>query len=177
MFTWSLRDQRLRLLLALPLDQATSKDSTMTHSAASTQDFSNHGRIVKPFHVGLSLILLTAFVLSLWNLYRAWERGGGRLAAVSIVLLTLAGFHLFWYCRIFALKAQDRAIRAEENLRHYVLTSSLIDPRVTTRQVIGLRFAPDDEFLELTQKAAEEGLSEKEIKQEIKNWKADEYRV
>jgi hypothetical protein len=75
------------------------------------------------------------------------------------------------------LKAQDRAIRAEENLRHYVLTGKLLDPRVTTRQVISLRFAPDEELVALAQKAAEENLSEDEIKKAIKNWRSDDYRV
>ncbi|MGZ8919179.1 MAG: DUF6526 family protein, partial [Methylobacter sp.] len=40
---------------------------------------------------------------------------------ISIVLMSF-----FIFARSFALKAQDRAIRAEENLRHYVLTGKLI---------------------------------------------------
>ena len=49
--------------------------------------------------------------------------------------------------------------------------------KITTRQIVGLRFAPDDEFLILVDKAEKENLSEKEIKKLIKNWKADIYRV
>ena len=81
------------------------------------------------------------------------------------------------FSRIFPWKAQDRAIRAEENLRHYVLTGKLLDSRVTTRQVVGLRFASDEEFVALAQKAAEENLSEDQIKKAVKNWRADNYRV
>ena len=81
------------------------------------------------------------------------------------------------FARLFALKAQDRAIRAEENFRHYLLTGKPLDPRITVRQVIGLRFAPDDEFPALAAKAAAEGTSEDDIKKSIKNWKADHYRV
>ena len=44
---------------------------------------------------------------------------------------------LFFLCRIFPLKAQDRAIRAEENLRHYALTGKLLDSRLTISQIIG----------------------------------------
>ena len=84
---------------------------------------------------------------------------------------------LFFYCRIFPLKAQDRAIRAEENLRHYVLTGKLLDPRLTVRQIIGLRFASDAEFITLAQRAAEENLSGDDIKKAIKNWRADNYRL
>ena len=40
-----------------------------------------------------------------------------------------------------------------------------------------LRFASDEEFVQLAQKAASENLTSKQIKQEIKNWRGDYYRV
>ncbi len=45
------------------------------------------------------------------------------------------------------------------------------------RQIIGLRFASDEELPELAKKAADSGMSEDEIKKSIKNWKADTYRA
>jgi hypothetical protein len=93
------------------------------------------------------------------------------------VALCLALFILSFLARIFAMKAQDRAIRAEENLRHFVLTGKLLDPRLSVRQIIGLRFAPDEEFVALARRAVEENLSETDIKKAVKNWKADTYRV
>ncbi len=81
------------------------------------------------------------------------------------------------FARIFALKAQDRAIRAEENLRHFALTGKLLDPRLTVKQIIGLRFASDAEFVALAQRAAEEKLSLDAIKRAVKDWRADYYRV
>lgn len=143
----------------------------------ATQNYENHSRLVPPYHFLLSLTLLGAAVGSLWSLYRAFERGGGRLACLTLLLLTVAGVILFWYARVFALKAQDRAIRAEENLRHFALTGSLLDPRITIRQTIALRFAPDAELVELAQRAADESLSEDAIKKAIQQWKPDEYRV
>jgi len=65
----------------------------------------------------------------------------------------------------------------EENLRHYVLTGKLLDPRLTIRQVIALRFASDDEFVALAQEAAEKNLAPDAIKQAVKKWRADTYRV
>ncbi len=82
-----------------------------------------------------------------------------------------------WYRRIFPLKAQDRAIRAEENLRHYVFTGKLLPPNLKISQIVALRFAPDDEFLHLIEQTLDKNLTQKEIKKEIKNWKSDEYRV
>ena len=78
---------------------------------------------------------------------------------------------------LFALKAQDRAIRAEENLRHFALTGKLLDPRLDMRQVIALRFASDAEFVALARRAAADTLTPDAIKQAIQNWRADTYRV
>ena len=94
-----------------------------------------------------------------------------------IVAISIALMFSFYYLRIFALKAQDRAIRAEENLRHFAKTGKLLDPRLTVRQIIGLRFASDDEFEKLCERAINEKLSEDEIKKAITNWQADTYRA
>jgi hypothetical protein len=53
----------------------------------------------------------------------------------------------------------------------------LLDPKLTVRQIVGLRFAPDAEFVALARRAAAENLSEDAIKRAVKNWKADTYRV
>jgi len=79
----------------------------------------------------------------------------------------------FWYTRQFAVTVQDRAIRAEEGLRFYILARKALDSKLTKGQVIALRFAPDDEFLVLADRAVREGLSPREIKQAIKNWRPD----
>jgi len=75
------------------------------------------------------------------------------------------------------LEANDQAIRAEENLRHFTLTGKLLDPRLKPLQIVALRFASDGEFVALAIRAANEGLAPKDIKQAIKTWRADEYRV
>jgi hypothetical protein len=79
--------------------------------------------------------------------------------------------------RTYALKAQDRAIRAEESLRYFILTGKAIDTRLRMGQIVALRFASDNEFVALAEKAATEGLSGKQIKQLIQNWKADYRRI
>jgi len=57
------------------------------------------------------------------------------------------------------------------------MTGKLLDSKLTTRQIIGLRFASDDEFLELANKAVSENMSENDIKKAVKNWKPDTYRA
>jgi len=122
-------------------------------------------------------LLLVTFIGSLVNLYQSWGDHARFYSASLLVVLVFTTILVALFARTFALKAQDRAIRAEEQLRHYVLTGKLLDPRLTVRQIIGLRFASNDEFVALAQRAAEQGLSTKDIKQAVKSWRADTYRV
>jgi len=143
----------------------------------SDQSYASHTRFYPPFH----FVLIPALLLGLGGAYVNLRQSQGdhdRLYSASLlvlVLLTLILTALF--ARSFALKAQDRAIRAEENLRHFVLTGKLLDPKLTLRQIIGLRFAADDELVALAQKAAASGMSQKEIKKAVVHWRADHDRV
>ena len=142
-----------------------------------TQNYANHRQMVPGFHYVLLPVLLLTFGGAVSNLIRSLGNHYGRYNASLILVLTVCAAMAALFGRMFALKAQDRAIRAEENLRHFVLTGKLLDPKLTVRQIIGLRFAPDAEFVALAQRAAVESLSEDDIKKSVKNWKADLYRV
>ena len=140
------------------------------------QNFSNHSRIVKTYHGLLYFLLLAGLIGSVFNLVRSF--GSDNLYSSSlIVLLFVVCVLIAWYARSFPLKAQDRAIRAEENLRHYILTGKPLSAELKIGQVVALRFAPDDEFPDLAERSIREELSAKEIKTAIRNWKADHYRV
>lgn len=141
------------------------------------QNYKNHRQLVPLYHFVLTLLVLLAFGGSLYNIYRAWGRGSGRGEAVLIFVLVVIAFLEGFFLRVFALKAQDRAIQVEENLRHFAMNGSLLDPTLDIRQIIGLRFASDEEFAELAAKAAADGLSENDIKKAVKDWRGDYYRV
>ena len=143
--------------------------------ARKPQSYENHTQFVPLFHGGLAGIILLTLIGSIVNLVTTDH--AGLYPASLITALCVALVLLYFFARVFALKAQDRAIRAEENLRHFALTGRLLDPRLDIRQVIGLRFASDGEFVALAARAAEEGLSEDEIKRAVTNWRADEYRA
>lgn len=142
-----------------------------------TQSYANHARLVPRYHYLLGGVLFLTLIGSCVNLYQSLGDHQRLYSASLITALVLCLFGTTLYARIFALRAQDRAIRAEENLRHYVLTGKLLDSRLSTRQVIGLRFASDEELVSLAERAAKEDLSEDEIKRTVKNWRADTYRV
>ena len=145
--------------------------------AENEQSYANHGRIVPMFHYVTLGILQLTFIGACVNLYQSWGDHARFYSASLLVTLTLGTMLTALFARSFALKAQDRAIRAEEQLRHYVMTGKLLDSRLTIPQIIGLRFASNEEFVALAQRAADQNLSAKDIKQAVKNWRADNYRV
>ena len=145
--------------------------------ADAPQSHANHARIVPMYHIVTFGLLVVTFIGSLVNLYQSLGDHARLYSASLLVALTLSTIFLFFLARVFALKAQDRAIRAEEQLRHFVLTGKLLDSRLTIGQIIALRFAPDGEFVELARRAADQSLSNPDIKKAIQAWRADTYRV
>ncbi|MEH7484661.1 DUF6526 family protein, partial [Neobacillus drentensis] len=135
------------------------------------QNYQNHRRFHPLFHYILSLLLLLTLVGAIWLIIR----NGISLSTILFLAIVIILAIMFLLIRQYPLKAQDRAIRAEENLRHYVLTGKLLDARLTIGQIIALRFASDAELPELSEKAASQNLSPDEIKKQITNWKADYY--
>ncbi len=140
------------------------------------QNYKNHSQIV-PFYYVAYLLTAISIALAFWNLGRSWSNPANRFSAIILCLLGLALLLITFYTRSFALKAQDRAIRAEENFRHFVLTGKPLDIRLRMGQIIALRFANDAEFIVLATKAADEKMRPKEIKEAIQEWRADYWRV
>jgi hypothetical protein len=142
-----------------------------------TQNYKNHAQFVPLYHFVLTFVLLLTFIGSLVNLYQSWGDHTRLYSASLIAVLCICCILIMIFARTFPLKAQDRAIRAEENLRHFAMTGKMLDPRLTIQQVIALRFGSDEEFVPLARRAADEGMTPDQIKRAVKNWRADLYRV
>lgn len=140
------------------------------------QNYQNHARLVTGFHKVLSLLIFAGLIGSIFNLYKSFSNDTFYSASL-ITLLFICCVFLFWYTRSFPLKAQDRAIRSEENFRYYLLTGKALPNELSVSQIVALRFAPDAELPALVNKAISEKLDAKSIKQAIKDWKPDYYRV
>ena len=141
------------------------------------QNYAKHAKIDPLFHRTLFPILLLIFVGAMVNLYESMgdhERlyNASLIGAISVGLMLM-----FFLVRVYPLKAQDRAIRAEENLRHYVLAGKLLDRRLTVKQIVALRFASDAEFVALAAKAANDGMTPDAIKKSVQNWLSDHDRL
>src|SRR3977135_2388818 len=107
------------------------------------QSYKDHARYIPLFHFITYAAAITVFVGSIIYLFKS-PRGNVLLASLLVMIAFVLG-SLVWYSRAFALRAQDRAIRAEENFRHFILTGKPFDNRLRMRQIIALRFASDEE--------------------------------
>ncbi|HEY4155719.1 MAG TPA: DUF6526 family protein, partial [Puia sp.] len=91
------------------------------------QNLKTHTRYVPVYHFVLWGISLAIILLSVYNLVSALESGSGFLQALLLALMAVALLINSVLVRSFPLRAQDRAIRAEENLRYFSLTGKLLD--------------------------------------------------
>jgi hypothetical protein len=139
------------------------------------QNFANHTRFDPKFHFFAAPILAINLVWALWRLvenphiYNAWSVVIG--AAFIVMLLTT---------RLYALKVQDRVIRLEERLRIVPLLPAAVKARwheLTEGQLVALRFAGDGEAGTLAERAINEKMEPKAIKQAIQVWRPDHFRV
>ncbi|HEY0040832.1 MAG TPA: DUF6526 family protein [Flavisolibacter sp.] len=137
------------------------------------QSFKNHSQIVYSYYLFTGVPILVLIGIAIDKLFSTDERDFGLiLLLIGWILLSM-----LFRSRKFALIAQDRAIRAEESLRYFILTGKPIDAKITLSQIIALRFASDEEMPVLAQRAVTEGLSGKQIKEQIKTWRSDHHRV
>jgi hypothetical protein len=140
------------------------------------QSYANHAQMVPGYHYITGTFVLAYLV---WSIARAaslrdWESHYDLLGAFAL-------FGVYAYTRLFPLKAQDRVIRLEERLRLQRLLPADLQPRIeqiAPRQLIALRFASDAEVEGLVRQVLAGTLTEpKAIKQAIRSWRADTFRV
>lgn len=139
------------------------------------QNFKNHAQVVYSYYLLVGIPILVLIGLGIRKHFTG-SYSEGEIGAVMILIGWIC-IGLMFRSRGFAIIAQDRAIRAEEAFRHYILTGKALDSRLTLKQIIALRFASDAELPALAQRAISENLKPNAIKQAIKHWRADIYRV
>lgn len=139
------------------------------------QNFQNHTRLVTLYHKITYPVLLAVLVGAGINLGNS--SADNLYSASLIFVLALIVSITLYYARGFALKANDRAIRAEENFRHFIITGKPLPQGLKLSQIVALRFASDEELPGLAQQALADKMGQKAIKAAIKNWKADYERV
>lgn len=142
---------------------------------AIQQNRNNHGRVDFVYHGLLFPVLAVNLLVAILHV---WRHPG--FGAVWILVLSVAAVVLFAKLRLYPMKVQDRVIRLEERLRLQALAPVQWHAqiyRLTEDQLIGLRFAADDELVELAKLALEQNLDRNQIKDRILNWRPDTFRV
>lgn len=139
------------------------------------QTYKNHVHYVPLYHFLTFLAMVILIAGAVYNLITC--KTEQILQSLLFLLLIFTLISVSFHNRSFALKAQDRAVRAEENFRYFILTGNPLPHRLTIYQIIALRFASDEEFVSLVERTLRENLTPKEIKQAVKNWKADYHRA
>jgi hypothetical protein len=140
------------------------------------QSFKSHARFDPPFHFFLSFVFIGTIVVAVNHAvhhphaFLAWW----------LVLLSVAAFLVLLKLRLYPLRVQDRVIRLEERLRLQALAPPEWHAqiyRLSEDQLIGLRFACDNEVVELAKQALEYNWNRRQIKEHVKSWRPDHWRV
>ena len=144
-------------------------------SESKPQTYANHARTDPWFHYFVGPVLILTFLLTIVHLVLHPHLGSAWVVVLAFALLVLAV-----KTRTYALKVQDRMIRLEERMRLATLLPEPLRARIgelDVRQLIALRFASDAEVAALVERALNEKLTPKQIKQAIQNWRPDYLRV
>jgi len=139
-------------------------------SDTASQTRANHVRLDPWFHFVLLPGLLFFLIWTVVHFLRHMGSEPAMFVVIALVMIVMA-----LRVRPYALKVQDRVIRLEERLRLERLCGRI--PELTEAQWIALRFAADEEAVDLAERAAGEGWKPKQIKDAIKSWRGDYWRV
>jgi hypothetical protein len=142
------------------------------------QNFKNHTRFDPPWHFFIAPMLLVNIIFAIVAICRNYPDHAHLY--IWWLIMAIVGLMAVGKARAHSMVAQDRIIRLEEKLRFAALLPPDLLTRsqaLTVRQIIGLRFASDDELPGLVKRALDENLSEKQIKEAINNWRPDYLRV
>ena len=137
------------------------------------QSFKNHAH--RPTHTAIVwLLALVALILMVQQLRGSDTRDW------AIIFVILALFEIGWISRVYIVKLQDRIIMLEEKVRAAELLPAGADAqlrKLNSKQIAALRFASDEEFGTLLERAARENLKPKDIKASIRTWRPDFHRT
>lgn len=142
------------------------------------QNYKNHRKFYPPHHfiyLPLLLILLGT------GIYKSMDDEPNQLVWILFSVVVFLTLYLAIMVRQhYALGLQNRLVRLEFKQRYFEIfgqRSDETEEKLTFSQIAGLRFAYDDEFKILLEKALKENISGDDIKKSITNWRSDDHRI
>ena len=142
------------------------------------QNYENHKKFYPPHHF---IYLPLLFILQIVGIWKILNDEPNQLIWILFSVIIFLFLYLALMLRQhYALGNQNRIVRLEFKLRYFELfgkSSDEVESKLSFGQLSALRFAYDDEFKVLLDKAIQQNISGDEIKKSITNWKADNHRV
>lgn len=135
------------------------------------QNAANHTHIPTMAQVA-GLPALVGFILLGIGLFREPTMQNAALVCVALSVLVLV-----LISRAYTVRLQDRIIRLEMRLRLERLGRVQDFHRLSTGQLIALRFGSDAELPALIERTLAEGLTPKQIKNAVADWQPDFHRT
>ena len=146
------------------------------------QNLKNHRKFYPLHHFifyPVTLALLVFSVVKLWNNINVNSEFVTIWAVISAIIVLIIVLSLMLR-QHYALGLQDRIIINEFKFRYFALTGNRLESlpyQFSDAQIFALRFSEDEDLMELINNTIENDWSSSEIKQNIKNWKADNKRI
>ena len=145
---------------------------------AKQQSFRSHASRDPAFVFVLLPVVLVNLILGI--VFLVLNLRSQLILSLWIVTLSIAVVILASKSRMYPLRVQDRIIRLEERLRLAALLPDPLQRRIhelSEDQLVGLRFASDDELPSLVELTLEKKLDRKQIKERIQAWRPDYFRI
>jgi hypothetical protein len=142
------------------------------------QNYQNHKKFYPPHHFIYLPLLFILQILGIWKIFK--DETNQLIWILFSVVIFLFIYLALMLRQHYAIGNQNRIVRLEFRLRYFELfgkSSDEIETRLSFGQLAALRFAYDDEFKDLLEKAVTQNISGDEIKKSITNWKADNNRI
>lgn len=140
------------------------------------QSFANHAQYNPLYHFVAQPL---GIVFLVWSIQRVIRHPSVDTAYMLVGALALAAS--IGVARTQVLRTQDRLIRLEERLRLARVLPADLHGRISDLRpshLIALRFASDEELPDLVRMVlANPSLKQKDIKQKVRQWRADHFRA
>lgn len=142
------------------------------------QNYDNHKKFYPPHHFIYLPLLAILQMVGIWKIF------SDEVNQLSWILFSTVIFLIIYLALMvrqhYALGNQDRIVRLEFKQRYFEIfgkRSDEVENQLNFGQISALRFAYDEEFKILIEKALNEKISGDEIKKSITKWRPDHHRI
>ena len=142
------------------------------------QNYDNHKKFYPPHHFIYLPLLLILQIVGIWKIFN--DDANQLIWILFSVVIFLFIYLALMLRQHYALGNQNRIVSLEFKLRYFEIfgkRSDEVESKLSFDQIASLRFAYDDEFKVLLDKAIQQNISGDEIKKSVTNWRPDHNRV